>query len=187
VVQHAFLSKERHPQALFRHPITKPVVKGRLLSRDVGSEIEEFDPWIRADVRNHLSCVRRHQNQRCGMRCQSRDHAQCRYTIYYPVVRRWSTIRVAHRTYSVPAQLIGHTVEARVHPNVVEVRYRDQVVQTMPRLRKEDEHRTQGITLAQAAAEVGYESEAAFNRAFKKYVGMPPGTWRKWRQNADGI
>lgn len=63
------------------------------------------------------------------------------HTIYHPVVRRWSTIRVAHRTYSVPAQLMGHTVEARVHPNVVEVRYRDQVVQTMPRLRGEDEHR----------------------------------------------
>jgi hypothetical protein len=63
------------------------------------------------------------------------------YTSYYPVVRRWSTIRVAHRTYSVPAQLMGHTVEARVHPNVVEVRYRDQIVQTMPRLRKEDAHR----------------------------------------------
>jgi transposase InsO family protein len=62
------------------------------------------------------------------------------HTSYYPVVRRWSTIRVSHRTYSVPAQLIGHTVEARVHPNVVEVRYRDQVVQTMPRLRKEDAH-----------------------------------------------
>jgi hypothetical protein len=62
------------------------------------------------------------------------------FTIYYPVVRRWSTIRVAHRTYSVPAQLMGHTVEARVHPNVVEVRYRDQVVQTMPRLRKEEAH-----------------------------------------------
>jgi hypothetical protein len=63
------------------------------------------------------------------------------YTSYYPVVRRWSTIRVAHRTYSVPARLMGHTVEARVHPNVVEVRYRDQLVQTMPRLRKEDAHR----------------------------------------------
>jgi hypothetical protein len=63
------------------------------------------------------------------------------YTTYHPVVRRWSTIRVAHRTYSVPAQLMGHTVEARVHADVVEVRYRDQVVQTMPRLRKEDEHR----------------------------------------------
>jgi hypothetical protein len=63
------------------------------------------------------------------------------YTTYYPVVRRWSTIRVAHRTYSVPAQLMGHTVEARVHPNQVELRYRDQIVQTMPRLRKEEEHR----------------------------------------------
>ncbi len=63
------------------------------------------------------------------------------YTSYYPVVRRWSTIRVAHRTYSVPAQLMGHTVEARVHPNVVEIWYRDQLVQTMARLRGEDEHR----------------------------------------------
>ncbi len=36
------------------------------------------------------------------------------YTSYYPVVRRWSTIRVAHRTYSVPAQLMGHTVEASI-------------------------------------------------------------------------
>jgi hypothetical protein len=29
---------------------------------------------------------------------------------------------------------MGHTVEVRVRPNVVEVRYRDRVVQTMPRL-----------------------------------------------------
>lgn len=36
-----------------------------------------------------------------------------------------------------------------------------------------------GVSIAQAAAEVGYESEAAFNRAFKKLVGVPPGTWRK--------
>ena len=77
---------------------------------------------------------------RCALRALP-SAAILSYTIYYPVVRRWSTIRVAHRTYSVPAQLMGHTVEARVHANVVEVRYRDQVVQTMPRLRKEDEHR----------------------------------------------
>jgi hypothetical protein len=63
------------------------------------------------------------------------------YTTYAAVVRRWSTIRVAHRTYSVPAQLMGHTIDARVFPNVVEVRYRDHLVQTMPRLRGEDEHR----------------------------------------------
>jgi AraC-like DNA-binding protein len=38
-----------------------------------------------------------------------------------------------------------------------------------------------GVSIAQAAAEVGYESEAAFNRAFKRLVGVPPGTWRKTR------
>ena len=39
----------------------------------------------------------------------------------------------------------------------------------------------QGMNIAQAAAEVGYESEAAFNRAFKKEVGAPPGAWRRDR------
>jgi AraC-like DNA-binding protein len=38
-----------------------------------------------------------------------------------------------------------------------------------------------GFGVARAAAEVGYESEAAFNRAFKKSVGVPPGAWRKSR------
>lgn len=40
----------------------------------------------------------------------------------------------------------------------------------------------QGVGVAQVAAEVGYESEAAFNRAFKKCVGTPPGAWRRGRQ-----
>lgn len=39
----------------------------------------------------------------------------------------------------------------------------------------------QGLSIAQAAAEVGYDSEAAFNRAFKKQVGVPPGAWRRAR------
>jgi AraC-like DNA-binding protein len=39
----------------------------------------------------------------------------------------------------------------------------------------------QGMNIAQAAAKVGYESEAAFNRAFKKEVGVPPGAWRRGR------
>lgn len=38
---------------------------------------------------------------------------------------------------------------------------------------------TQGASIAQAAAEVGYQSEAAFNRAFKRYVGVAPGAWRR--------
>lgn len=33
-------------------------------------------------------------------------------------------------------------------------------------------------SLAAIAADVGYESEAAFNRAFKRVTGLPPGRWR---------
>jgi AraC-like DNA-binding protein len=34
-------------------------------------------------------------------------------------------------------------------------------------------------TVSQVASAVGYESEAAFNRAFKRLVGVPPGAWRR--------
>ena len=34
-------------------------------------------------------------------------------------------------------------------------------------------------TLASVAEDVGYESEAAFNRAFKREFGVPPATWRR--------
>lgn len=36
-------------------------------------------------------------------------------------------------------------------------------------------------TVAAIALDVGYESEAAFARAFKRLVGMPPGAWRRER------
>ena len=39
-----------------------------------------------------------------------------------------------------------------------------------------------GTSIAAIAADVGYQSEAAFNRAFKKYVGVPPGEWRRARR-----
>jgi AraC-like DNA-binding protein len=36
-----------------------------------------------------------------------------------------------------------------------------------------------GLPIAEVAERVGYESEAAFNRAFKRHVGEPPAAWRK--------
>lgn len=40
--------------------------------------------------------------------------------------------------------------------------------------------------IAAIAAEVGYESEAAFHRAFKKAVGVAPGAWRRRQAAAAG-
>jgi AraC-like DNA-binding protein len=34
-------------------------------------------------------------------------------------------------------------------------------------------------TVATVSLDVGYESEAAFSRAFKPMVGMPTATWKK--------
>jgi AraC-like DNA-binding protein len=39
-------------------------------------------------------------------------------------------------------------------------------------------------SIATIGAEIGYESEAAFSRAFKKAVGMPPAEWRNKKATA---
>lgn len=63
------------------------------------------------------------------------------YTKHSKKVRRWSTIRVAGRTYSVPSRLRDHTVEVRQYADVLEVRYANKVVETIPRLRREGDVR----------------------------------------------
>ena len=39
-----------------------------------------------------------------------------------------------------------------------------------------------GAKIAAIGAEVGYDSEAAFSRAFKKATGLAPGAWRDARR-----
>ncbi len=41
--------------------------------------------------------------------------------------------------------------------------------------------------LANIAAEVGYGSEAAFSRAFKKMVGVPPSAWRRRASGEEAV
>jgi len=43
-----------------------------------------------------------------------------------------------------------------------------------------------GRSVQQIALEVGYESESAFNRAFKEQFGAPPGQFRRAQLVADG-
>lgn len=63
------------------------------------------------------------------------------YTTFERTVQRWSTIRVGGHAYSVPSRLIGHEVEARRHPDVVEVLFKGTLIETMPRLHGHAEHR----------------------------------------------
>ena len=45
--------------------------------------------------------------------------------------------------------------------------------------------RESNATVATIAQDVGYDSEAAFARAFKRLVGQPPATWRRRQKMAD--
>jgi AraC-like DNA-binding protein len=92
----------------------------------------------------------------------------------------WTLERLAHEvgvSRSVFAERFAHFVQ-------------DSPMQYLTRWRMQLATRlleNQSVGLAQVAAEVGYESEAAFNRAFKKCVGAPPGTWRRGRQTSQGL
>jgi hypothetical protein len=104
-------------------------------SRDF-SDVGAYEQWVRGVVeRSH----NRHLAEALG---RERVHlhplpasAVPSFTTAWPTVRRWSTVQVNERTYSVPSRLIGEKVEARLHANTVEVYYRGQLVETMPRLR----------------------------------------------------
>jgi AraC family transcriptional regulator, alkane utilization regulator len=46
--------------------------------------------------------------------------------------------------------------------------------------------KTTDASMAKIATQVGYESEAAFNRAFKRHLGTPPATWRRGSSTVHG-
>lgn len=62
------------------------------------------------------------------------------YTRIFAEVRRWSTIQILKRTYSVPSRLIGHRVEVLLYADVLEVRHAGKLIETIPRLRRENTH-----------------------------------------------
>ena len=62
------------------------------------------------------------------------------YTRYTARVRKWSTVNISSRIYSVPSRLKGHVVELRVFADVVELRFGDKLLETMPRLRGDKGH-----------------------------------------------
>lgn len=128
-------------QAHFR---TKTAVEQALLLRGHADFVDEatYETFVREVVerKRNAPAARRLAEERAYLRPLPAAPV-ANYTTFSCVVRRWSTIRVGKRTYSVPSRLLGHTVEARQHPMTVEVLYHGHVIETMPRLRGEADHR----------------------------------------------
>ena len=61
------------------------------------------------------------------------------YVNYQARVRKWSTIQVAKRTYTVTSRLIGKEVQIRLYTDWVEVYYKGHLVERMERVRGEGE------------------------------------------------
>lgn len=97
--------------------------------------VEAYETWARGvvDAAINRTCEAALAEERTHLRALP-EHPVPSYTTHRPRVKRWSTIMVAKRTYSLPSRLIGHTVEVRLHAQEVEVRYRDRPLVTMPRL-----------------------------------------------------
>ena len=61
------------------------------------------------------------------------------YANYQSKVRRWSTVQVAGRSYSVPSRLIGKVVQIRLYSDHLEVYYKGHFVGRMARVRGDGE------------------------------------------------
>ena len=101
-------------------------------SRDFDSE-EEYSEFVRGVVdrrnrlvRSKLETERRHLRPLPPAPVPEYVNYRCR-------VRRWSTIRVANRTYSVPSRLIGMEVDARLYADSIEIYYKGHLVESMER------------------------------------------------------
>jgi hypothetical protein len=125
------------------HRIKRALEQALLLrgSRDFES-VEQYQVFVREVVERsrNQGIEERFALERAALRPLPSSPVPS-YTMFHPTVRKWSTIRVGGQIYSVPSRLIGHEVEARRHPDTVEVFYRGKLVETMPRIHGDKDHR----------------------------------------------
>jgi Mu transposase, C-terminal domain len=124
------------------HRRTKSMLAQALLLRGSCnfSSAEEYQQWLR-------TVVEREHNSQLGERlAEERRHLRPlpaapipAYTRLSARVRRWSTITVQGHIYSLPSRLIGERVMVRVYAEQLEVYYRDQLIERLPRLRHKGE------------------------------------------------
>jgi len=84
---------------------------------------------------------------------------------------KWSVKNLAERVTISPSRFAARFSETLGEPPMVYItKWRMYIASQML---DENQH-----SIDQIANDVGYESMAAFSRAFKKHVGLPPATWR---------
>jgi AraC-like DNA-binding protein len=91
--------------------------------------------------------------------------------IHAAPARRWTTDSLAREAGS-SRTVLGERFHALIGKPPIEYLIGWRIQLAADRLR----HGRDGI--ARIAGDIGYESEAAFNRAFKRVTGMSPGKWR---------
>lgn len=106
-------------------------------SRDFDSS-QQYVGWVRGKVDGKLNGPKGEavaaERTRLG---RLPKHRLPDFTKYTATVRRWSTVRVSGRAYSVPSRLRGHEVTAYQYADTVEIHYGGTHIETMPRLRGE--------------------------------------------------
>ena len=102
-------------------------------SRDFRS-VEAYISFVRqvADKRNRLVGAKLEHERRCLRPLPPAPVPE--YVVYRTKVRKWSTVRVANRTYTVPSRLIGMEVDVRQYADHLEVYYKGSPVERMDRV-----------------------------------------------------
>jgi hypothetical protein len=105
-------------------------------------DVEQYEAFARGAVAKHInSLVERKLLVELDQLKDLPSAKVPNYTKYSPRVSKNSLARVGGRLYSVPSRLRGHELLALQYANVIEVYYRDRLIETMPRLRGDKEVR----------------------------------------------
>lgn len=97
--------------------------------------------------------------------------AQAISNIHSQPANHWSVAKLAKIVSLSPSRFAARFTQAMdLTPMVYLTRWRMYLASTLLNETK--------LTIEQIALKVGYENVAAFSRAFKRYIGTPPGAWR---------
>ena len=119
------------------HSGLKNVVDQRLRlrgSREFGS-IAAYTAFLDVVIEARNAGRTHRLSEECGLLRPLPVRALPAYRDEQVTVKRWSTIRVANKVYSLPSRLIGHRVQVRLYANHLEVSYRGERVARPERVR----------------------------------------------------